>query len=225
MEENTLLTTQDGSHTLLSGKFGVSYHSRYGAIQESMHVFLQAGFFPKVLPARAVSILEIGFGSGLNALLTLLESRRLDCQVQYDTVEAYPISIEQAASLNYPELLLQPDVQPVFLQMHHSGHGELQQLQPQFSFRKWIQRFEAIDFQESFDVIYFDAFAPETQPELWNSDTMGRMFRALRPGGVLVTYCAKGAVKRTLKAEGFVIEAIPGPPGKREMTRAIKPGV
>jgi tRNA U34 5-methylaminomethyl-2-thiouridine-forming methyltransferase MnmC len=225
MEENTLLITQDGSHTLLSGKYGVSYHSRYGAIQESMHVFLQAGFFPKVLPARAVSILEIGFGSGLNALLTLLESRRLDCQVQYDTVEAYPISIEQAASLNYPELLLQPDVKAVFLQMHQSGHGELQQLQPQFSFRKWIQLFEAIDFQESFDVIYFDAFAPETQPALWNGDIMGRMFRALRPEGVLVTYCAKGAVKRTLKAEGFVIEAIPGPPGKREMTRAIKPRV
>ncbi len=223
MEEPTLLITQDGSHTLLSARYGVAYHSKYGAIQESMHVFLQAGFFPKVLPARTVAILEIGFGSGLNALLTLLESKRLQCQVQYDTVEAYPISMAQAARLNYPQLLLQPEAQQELLQMHQAPHGVRQQLSPWFGFCKWIQRLEEITFHESFDVIYFDAFAPETQPELWNSDSLGRMYSALRPGGVLVTYCAKGAVKRTLREQGFTLEAIPGPPGKREMTRAIKP--
>ena len=217
-----MIETQDGSHSVLSHRFGVTYHSKYGAIQESRHVFIEAGLFPKLILQRELAVLELGFGTGLNAFLTLLEAERLERHIFYQTIEAFPLSQEQAAQLNYPEQLELPASRPWLTEMHAAPSDKLLRPTPHFQFRKTIGRFEELDLQNAFDVAYFDAFAPETQPELWTEEVLGRVYRALRPQGILVTYCAKGAVKRTLKSLGFQIERIPGPPGKREMTRAVK---
>ncbi|HRF39805.1 MAG TPA: tRNA (5-methylaminomethyl-2-thiouridine)(34)-methyltransferase MnmD [Saprospiraceae bacterium] len=222
MDHTSLIETQDGSHSVLSHRFGVTYHSKYGAIQESRHVFIEAGLFPKLILQRELAVLELGFGTGLNAFLTLLEAERLERHIFYQTIEAFPLSQEQAAQLNYPEQLELPASRPWLTEMHAAPSDKLLRPTPHFQFRKTIGRFEELDLQNAFDVAYFDAFAPETQPELWTEEVLGRVYRALRPQGILVTYCAKGAVKRTLKSLGFQIERIPGPPGKREMTRAVK---
>lgn len=222
MDHTSLIETQDGSHSVLSHRFGVTYHSKYGAIQESRHVFIEAGLFPKLILQRELAVLELGFGTGLNALLTLLEAERLERHIFYQTIEAFPLSQEQAAQLNYPEQLELPASRSWLTEMHAAPSDKLLRPTPHFQFRKTIGRFEELDLQNAFDVAYFDAFAPETQPELWTEEVLGRVYRALRPQGILVTYCAKGAVKRTLKSLGFQIERIPGPPGKREMTRAVK---
>ncbi len=222
MDLLALVETRDGSHTVESHQFGATYHSRYGAIQESRHVFIEAGLFCQTILKKDLAVLEMGFGTGLNALLTAVEAERLPCQIRYETIEAYPLSLEMVVRLNYPELLSLPESRSWFQAMHAAPHGDWVDIHPHFRFRKHIGRMEAFAAPPSFDVAYFDAFAPETQPELWTEDVLGRVYDALLPGGVLVTYCAKGAVKRTLKALGFVLEALPGPPGKREMTRAVK---
>lgn len=222
--ENALIETQDGSHSLLSGVFGVSYHSKYGAIQESSHVFIQAGLHWKVLHSKQLRILEIGFGTGLNAYLTLLETQRLGLKVFYETIEAYPISIEQAAALNYPLILEQSAPPPtLFMQLHEAPFGEANLITTRFHLLKLQMNFGDIQYSNAFDLVYFDAFAPDAQPELWEQPMLQKIFVALAPGGVMVTYCAKGYVKRNLKAVGFQVEALPGPPGKREMTRCVKP--
>lgn len=219
---NVLIETQDGSHSLLSGIFGVSYHSRYGAIQESSHVFIKAGLHARVQQSKQVNILEIGFGTGLNAYLTLLECIRLQLTVYYEAFEAYPIGLEQAAALNYPGLLEPNSAAPLFLQLHEVPPGEKTQLAPGFQLLKQQRNFSEIDHQEAFDLVYYDAFAPDAQPELWELPMFQKIYEALKPGGIMVTYCAKGYVKRNLKETGFQVEALPGPPGKREMTRCVK---
>ena len=219
---NSLFETEDGSHSLFSEQYGVSYHSKYGAIQETQHVFINAALRFKAVIQKEISILEIGFGTGLNAYMTLLEATKRDLAIQYTAIEAYPISMEQATALNY-STLLNDEVSPAqFLQMHSSDWAKPLTITEQFQFIKQQIKFEAIDFENQFDIIYFDAFAPNSQPELWEAAVLGIMYKALKKDGVLVTYCAKGVVKRTLKAVGFQIEALKGPPGKREMTRAIK---
>jgi tRNA U34 5-methylaminomethyl-2-thiouridine-forming methyltransferase MnmC len=223
MATGKIFETQDGSHSVFSEQYGVSYHSRYGAIQESRHVFIESALFYMLPAQKELSILEIGLGTGLNAVLTLLEAERHGANIHYEAIEAFPLSLEQARQLNYPSLLgnLADDY---FLQLHLLGWGSAHQLTPHFSFCKHRQHFEEVDYEAAFDIIYFDAFAPDAQPELWEANVMARMYQALKPTGILVTYCAKGAVKRTLKEVGFTIEALKGPPGKREMTRAQKTG-
>jgi tRNA U34 5-methylaminomethyl-2-thiouridine-forming methyltransferase MnmC len=220
---NELVLTSDGSHTLSSERYGVHYHSKYGAIQESKHVFLEAGLHFKMLGRTSIDILEIGFGTGLNAFLTWLAANEKNWAVRYTTVEAYPVSQEVAAALNYPEILQQTDHRSVLQAMHDGAWGVPYPLGDTFLLTKLLQRFEEITFSEAFDLIYFDAFAPGAQPELWGPEVLGAMYRALRPGGALTTYCAKGSVKRQFRDLGFEVQAIPGPPGKREMTRVIKP--
>ena len=138
-------------------------------------------------------------------------------------MEAFPVSMETAEKLDYAEACGVPGLNEIFIQMHRSKSGEIVELDPQFSFEKRIQEFKELGDIDTYDVIFFDAFAPNAQPELWEIDLLSLMYKALKPGGIMTTYCAKGQVKRNLKAIGFEIEAIPGPPGKREMTRAIKP--
>lgn len=219
---NTLFETSDGSHSLFSGQYGVSYHSKHGAIQETQHVFINAALRLKALTQQNIHILEIGFGTGLNAYMTLLEAHKRNLAIQYTAIEAYPISSQQASELNYSTLLKDEKFQAHFLQMHTANWATTLPITEQFQFIKHQIKFEEIDFSNQFDIIYFDAFAPNSQPELWEADVLGAMYKALKKDGVLVTYCAKGVVKRTLKAIGFQIEALKGPPGKREMTRAIK---
>lgn len=222
MKELEIFNTQDGSHSVFSPIFGVSYHSKYGAIQESQHVFIAAGLLEKAATQKEVSILEIGFGTGLNALMTLLEAERRHLTIHYTGVENYPLSLEEASTLNYPEILEAPSHRSVFEEMHRIPWGEPKTLSSSFHFTKLKQKFEDLSLKDTFDVIYFDAFAPSAQPELWETEVLGIMYDALKADGILVTYCAKGSVKRALKSLGFTIEALKGPPGKREMTRAKK---
>lgn len=219
--ENALIETQDGSHSLLSGVFGVSYHSRYGAIQESSHVFIRAGLHWKALQTKQLRILEIGFGTGLNAYLTLLETQRLDLKVHYESIEAYPISIGQAAALNYPKIL-EPESPTLFMELHTAPIGTVAPVTTNFHLLKEQILFHDIQYAGEFDLVYYDAFAPDAQPDLWEEPMLKKIYDALKPGGIMVTYCAKGYVKRNLKAVGFQVEALPGPPGKREMTRCLK---
>ncbi|MEM6317165.1 MAG: tRNA (5-methylaminomethyl-2-thiouridine)(34)-methyltransferase MnmD [Bacteroidota bacterium] len=219
---NELFETQDGSHSLFSEAHGVSYHSKYGAVQETQHVFINAALRFKALLQSDLHILDIGFGTGLNAYMTLLEAQKRNLTIHYTAIEAYPISLELATTLNYSEVLNQLELQPLFLQMHTSEWSQPLALTENFNFQKEKIYFEQLDFSNQFDIIYFDAFSPNSQPELWEADLMESMYRALKTDGVLVTYCAKGVVKRTMKAVGFEIEALKGPPGKREMTRALK---
>lgn len=219
----TIIETSDGSHTILSQQLQVSYHSKYGAIQESNHVFLANGLHHVARNTQTIAILEMGFGTGLNALLSFREAYSNGWNLHYTTVEAYPISIEQAKALNYHELLGEPGRPDLLLQLHEQPWDTVECYEGIFTFNKIASRFESLQFPpERFDLVYYDAFAPSAQPELWETEVLRIVYDALKPGGILVTYCAKGAVKRSLKSLGFVIEELPGPPGKREMTRAVK---
>lgn len=218
-----IFETQDGSHSIFSEKYGVSYHSKYGAVQETQHVFINAALRPKALKHKELSVLEIGFGTGLNAFMSYLEAKKFALNLQYTAIEAYPISFEEAQLLNFPKILKKEEEASFFLNMHRAGWGESTLLDEHFTINKQQQLFEDIDYRDQFDIIYYDAFAPNAQPELWEQGIMSKMFKALKRGGFLVTYCAKGVVKRVMKSVGFEIEALKGPPGKREMTRAVKP--
>ncbi len=218
---NKLFQTADGSNSLMSEQFGVSYHSKHGAVQETQHVFINAAF--NYISRPKIKLLEIGFGTGLNALMTLQSSRKTNIVVEYVAVEAYPVSMEIVESLDYHTILKDNTLEQPLKTMHQVDTHLLNEIEPNFKFEKRIMLFEDIDESNQYDIIYFDAFAPNAQPELWDIDLLSNMYRALKKGGILTTYCAKGQVKRNLKSLGFTVESIPGPPGKREMTRAIKP--
>lgn len=217
-----LFKTKDGSDSLFSEQFGVSYHSKYGAIQETQHVFINAALRLKALHKRQISILDIGFGTGLNAYMTLLEAQKRYLDIQYAAIEAFPIDCQQANQLNYNAILEADKSQAQFMQLHEALWEVPIAIQDNFSIIKHKMKFEMVSFIDTFDIIYYDAFAPNAQPELWGEEIFTKMYRALKWEGILVTYCAKGIVKRTLKSIGFEVESLKGPPGKREMTRAIK---
>ncbi|MEZ4984612.1 MAG: tRNA (5-methylaminomethyl-2-thiouridine)(34)-methyltransferase MnmD [Saprospiraceae bacterium] len=206
---------------MINETFGVSYHSKYGAIQESRHVFIEAGL-GMVLPTHShIRLLEMGFGSGLNALLTLqLINAMKGKTVFYETVETHPIPPEQVKALNYPVTVDIPETQ--FYALHEAPWNEPMVITPSFTLLKWLDSLQDAPLTGGYDLVYFDAFAPTSQPELWEKPVFSKIFDHMAPGGVLVTYCAKGVVKRTLRDIGFTVEGIPGPPGKREMTRAVK---
>ena len=218
---NKIFLTDDGSHSLMSETFGDSYHSKFGAIQESQHVFMDAALNYQTAKGKTEwAILEIGFGTGLNALMTFREAERQNLKIHYLTFEKYPLSIEQAGTLNYAEKLGVESA--VFKALHSSNSGETVKLSAHFTFEKWESDCQTMELQDFADIIYFDAFAPQIQPELWEAPFLQRLFAAMKTDGVLTTYCAKGAVKRALKEVGFQLESLAGPVGKREMTRAFK---
>jgi tRNA U34 5-methylaminomethyl-2-thiouridine-forming methyltransferase MnmC len=220
--ENTVLITQDGSKSLYSGQYGVTYHSKYGAVTESAHVFIAAGLRYKAVVQAEISILETGFGTGLNALMSLMESEKRNLQIQYLGLETAALSSEAAQALDYPPHLEAPHLADAFALMHQCPWEQPVALGDRFVFQKSATPIEAFCAPSTFDIIYFDAFAPQAQPELWELPVLERMYASLRPDGVLVTYCAQGAFRRTLRAAGFQVEKLQGPPGKREMTRAVR---
>ena len=217
-----IIPTKDGSNTLKSNQFDALYHSINGAIQESQIVFIEAALYHKAKQHTALSILEIGFGTGLNAFMTYLEAQDQGWNIQYTGMEAYPIDVETATQLDYPILLEASEEDAALFLKLHQEEKAMTALTPFFSFTKQVQAFETLEAIEEYDVVYYDAFAPSIQPHLWQEEQLTRIYRALKSGGVLTTYCAQGAFKRTLKAIGFSLEALPGPAGKREMTRATK---
>jgi len=215
-----LIKTSDGSTSLYIPQLDETYHSVHGALQETQHVFIKNGL--QLFEQQSISILEIGFGTGLNALVTYKEHKVLQLNIHYETVEAYPLSWDEASQMNFPQMLNAPALLPVFEQMHRYEWNKLITLSPSFSFKKRLQRFETINDADTFDLIYFDAFGAQVQPELWQEAIFQQMYAALKQGGYLVTYAAKGSVRRAMQACGFMVERLPGPPMKREMLRAHK---
>lgn len=218
----TLILTNDGSQSVFSEKYGVTYHSKFGAVTESAHVFIAAGLRYKAIVQREISILETGFGTGLNAFMTWLEAERRNLKINYLGLEIFPISEAEAAALDYAAALGCPERANDFLNLHRCDWDATHSFSEDFIFEKRKTRIEEFEQPQAFDLIYFDAFAPQAQPELWTEEVFARMFKSLKPDGVLVTYCAQGHFKRTLKKVGFAVEKLQGPPGKREMTRALK---
>ena len=215
-----IIQTLDGSTTIHLKEWDECYHSKHGAIQEAQHVFIKNGL--SLFQNRNVSILEIGFGTGLNAFITLLESKKMQQSIDYVGVEAYPISENEVISMNYVTELNATEESAIFDKMHKSNWGEKNHLRADFSLTKRKQFFEEIDDINQFDLIYFDAFGYRVQPELWSTAIFEKMYQALKSNGVLVTYAARGVVKRSMIEVGFTVEKLAGPPGKREMFRAIK---
>jgi tRNA U34 5-methylaminomethyl-2-thiouridine-forming methyltransferase MnmC len=215
-----IIQTLDGSTTIHIAEWDECYHSKHGAIQEAQHVFIKNGL--SLFPDRNVSILEIGFGTGLNAFITFLESKKRNQSIDYVGVEAYPITAEEIVSMNYVEELNAVEQSSIFDTMHQSNWEEKIILDDDFTLTKRKQFFEEINDENKFDLIYFDAFGYRVQPELWSTAIFEKMYNALKPNGVLVTYAARGVVKRSMIEVGFTVEKLAGPPGKREMFRATK---
>jgi len=211
---NQLVLTEDGSHTVLSERFGEHYHSVHGAIQESRHVFIDAGL--KACKSNNISILEVGFGTGLNALLSFIEGEGARRQIKYTTLELYPLGHDEIKKINHPEIL---GCKEEFYRMHDGAWGSWNEMSKSFHLLKVRDDLKTVDLKGNFDMIYFDAFSPEAQPELWSEEIFEKIARSTNPGGVITTYSAKGAVRRALESVGFDVERISGPPGKREMLR------
>jgi tRNA U34 5-methylaminomethyl-2-thiouridine-forming methyltransferase MnmC len=213
--------TGDVSHTHFHGKFKEHYHSTFGAIQESLHVYIESGF--NCFNSNEVSILEIGFGTGLNALLTLIASQEKNCRVTYHTIENYPLPEQVISLLNYDEQLSGKTISgPNLNNLHGISWGVYVSLTPDFIMHKIKADFNEFEPDFNYDLVYFDAFAPDVQPEIWSEANLQKVYRNMNMGGCLVTYCVKGQVKRDLHHAGFCIEVLPGPPGKRHMLRARK---
>lgn len=218
--ERQIIETLDGSVTIFLPEMKETYHSKFGAIQEAKHVFIKNGldFFKN----QPVSILEIGFGTGLNAFITYLESNKNNQQIFFTGVEAYPVETSEALQLNYVKELAAEDEKHVFELLHTSEWGKEIQLNANFMLLKQEQRFEDITDAGQHDLIYFDAFGYHAQPDLWSEAIFKKMYKALKDEGVLVTYACRTVIKKAMIAAGFSTQKVPGPPGKREMLIAKK---
>ena len=219
-----LIVTSDGSHTLFVPELNEHYHSTYGAIQESRHIFIEAGFKQIIDDQPVLRILEVGFGTGLNAFLSILEANKTEKTIHYTAIEPFPLEPAIVKLLNYPELLGNSSAS-LFKMLHEVVWNREIQVTDHFVLYKVLNGLKNIDLKSnSYDLVYFDAFGPEVQPELWTEEIFRKIFLTLRERGILVTYSAKGSIRRALKNSGFSVEKLPGPAGKREITRAIKNG-
>ena len=207
----SILSTADGSNTLYSEQFGEHYHSTFGAVNESNHVFIEAGYLATTV--EPVSVLEIGLGTGLNAWLTLQQADKLHRHTCYEAIERYPIDEATVHELSDDA---------VFRNLHTAPWEQPVEITPEFVLHKRKSDLLQTTFSRKFDVIYFDAFSPAVQPEMWNRDIFARLHAAMNPGAILTTYCAKGEVRRTMQSVGFSVERLPGPVGKREILRTRK---
>lgn len=217
--QTTIQLTEDGSHTLYVPSINESYHSTHGAIQESKHIFISTGL--NYCKLSSIRIFEIGFGTGLNAFLTLLEAEKQKKTIHYTSIELYPVEWEKTAQLNYVNQLA-PDRKIDFEHLHNCEWEKDVPITPYFTLKKINANFACYEPIPCFDVCFFDAFSPEKQPELWVSNRFQTLFASTGNKAVLTTYCAKGIVRRAMQDAGFKVERLPGPPGKREILRATK---
>ncbi|MCC6691185.1 MAG: tRNA (5-methylaminomethyl-2-thiouridine)(34)-methyltransferase MnmD [Bacteroidia bacterium] len=220
-----LIKTEDGSHTLYLPDKNEHYHSYHGAITESKHVFIQNGleYYLANTSTNSLTVFEIGMGTGLNVFLTylkLLELTRL--QINYFAIEPFPLQEIVWSLLNYPEFLNAENRKNIFHSIHTEKFDTPIYLSDRFTFLKQQKTLQQLESTTTVYIVFFDAFAPRVQPELWTKEIFQKIYNLLKPGGILVTYCAKGEVKRNLKSVGFKVESLAGPPGKREMIRAAK---
>ena len=216
-----LIITEDGSHTLFVPELNEHYHSVFGAVSESKHIFIDAGLKYALGTKKEIDILEIGFGTGLNALMTYHELLSSNIKCNYTAIEAYPLDENIYMQLNYLEVTGVP--KEIFILLHKTNWGEKQFISANFIINKIQNKAEEMILPgNNFDVVYFDAFAPDFQPELWTKEIFENIFKSMKNGAVLTTYSTKGIVKQAMKECGYVIEKLPGPTGKREILRAVK---
>ena len=216
-----IIKTADGSTTIHLEEWNEQYHSKHGAIQEAYHVFIKYGL--RALNLTKIAILEMGFGTGLNALITYSEAKKEKRIIDYVGIEAFPVVQEELSEMNYVSELKDTQLQSVFEEIHAVSWEETHAVSPFFQLCKQQKDFFEVDATNRFHLIYFDAFGPRVQPELWTTVLFQKMYATLKSGGILVTYSAKGSVRRNLQEVGFTVERLKGPPGKREMLRAIRP--
>lgn len=229
MDKVRIELTEDGSATVYNASVNEHYHSVHGAVQESMHVFIDAGFKEVLRKSQQISILEVGFGTGLNTLLTLLEYRKAlkvnsegsqKLSVNFVSIEPYPIGEKMAEQLNYCQILQCEELSGDFMRLHQVNNDETISVNDRFYFTRFVTPLEAFSSDQKFDLVYFDAFSPQAQPELWTLDIFSKIHGLMNKGGIFVTYCSKGIVRRSLQQLGFQVERLKGPPGKHEMLRA-----
>lgn len=221
--ERKIITTKDNSKTLLIPEMNETYHSTNGALTEANHIFIENGINHFKNSTGPISIFEMGFGTGLNAILTYRFALKHQINVIYNTIEKYPVSITEMETLNYGSALNLNELEKDTLNKMHQSIHKTTVLSNNFSFNFVKDDILNFDFQnQKFDIIYFDAFAPSHQPKLWQKDVLIKMYNSIKPNGFLITYCAQGQFKRDLKAIGFDVVNLPGPPGKREITKAVK---
>ena len=220
-EEQSVRFSDDGSHTLYSKKYKAHYHSVFGAIEESTHVFISAGLYHLFQRQKKdFTVFEMGFGTGLNALLTAVKSSELGISVQYETVESDPIDIEILANLNYS--IQVQNCGALFDQIHEAPWSEKLQISQNFSLTKHQCKIEDHVLQGNYDLIYWDAFAPSCQSNLWEHEIHQKIYKQLKPYGILVSYCSNSKFRRVLEDIGYHVEFLNGPAKKREMIRAVK---
>lgn len=216
-----LRVTADGSHTFYIEELDEQYHSMHGSIAEAQHIFINAGLLKKAESMKAFKIFEVGMGTGLNVYLTAIAAAENQLNVEMHSIEAYPIEVEEVGWLNYPKQLKSSE--ELFHKIHESKWNELNVISENLSLKKIAADLKSYTFEEEYDVIYFDAFAPEKQEEMWEKEVFLKIYQAMKVDGILVTYCVKGVIRRLLKEIGFTVEKLAGPiNGKREMLRAIK---
>ncbi len=219
--EQKLIKTKDGSHTFYVPEMNENYHSVNGAVQESLHVFINAGL--QQVHMSHVIVFEVGFGTGLNALLTFLQAKKNKRRVVYHAIEKYPLRKEQVQILNYPDFTgKDKDTKDVFIRFHEIPWEEEVEITEFFTLKKIRADLLSYVFSSEYDLVYFDAFAPDVQPGMWQKAIFRKLFEAMSPCSVLTTYSAKGSVRRSMAEVGFKVEKLPGPPGKRQMLRAVK---
>jgi tRNA U34 5-methylaminomethyl-2-thiouridine-forming methyltransferase MnmC len=219
-----IIVTKDGSHSICIPELNVTYHSIHGAIQESKHVFIEAGlnYLLNQFANERIYILEVGFGTGLNALLTAIKVEESETNIYYVALEPFPIRIKEVNALNYCEQLKRKDLQEDFRKMHKCEWNKSLAVTENIVMHKSNYVLQNFVSSLKFDIIYYDVFAPDVQPELWTKEIFENLFSMLSENGILVTYCSKGDVRRAMTAAGFKVEKLKGPPGKREMSRAVK---
>ncbi len=224
MSNKTIVLTKDGSHTIFDSLYQSHYHSIYGAITESNHVFIQNGLLSYQPLKSTISILESGFGTGLNAFLSYLQLNNLkNLIIKYTAIEPNPLDLTLVYQLNYPDLLnLDNQQKEQFYDFHRSAWNQWINYSERYKLTKYLGDLDSFNQQDQYDLVYFDAFDPNVQSGLWSLETLSRVYDMMNLHGVFCTYSAKGTVKRNLKQIGFKVETLPGPPGKREMLRAIK---
>lgn len=218
--KRTVITTSDGSSTLKVEDWGETYHSVHGAIQEALHVYIKNGF--DRIDKGDFRILEMGFGTGLNALLTYIEAKQQNKTIVYHGVEGFPLKDNEVAVLNYTSGETTQEYSAVFNTMHDLEWEKEIEIADFFKIKKIESRFEDLNLKQEYDLVYFDVFGYPYQPELWSEAIFKKMYDGLKPNGLLVTYACRGVIKRAMKQVGFEIEVCAGPPGKREMLLAWK---
>lgn len=219
--KKVFMITEDGSQTIYLPEIDEHYHSVHGAIQESLHIYIEQGLLQTT--KKDLSILEIGFGTGLNAFLTYGMAKKENISVHYCSIEKYPLAPNEYALLNYPDNIF-TEHSFIFDQMHQAQWDTTIQISQSFQLEKRQADLLTFQFNEipQFDLVYYDAFAPGKQPEMWTDEILNKIAATVKPGGILVTYCAKGTVRRSLAGAGFTMERIPGPKGKKEILRGKK---